>query len=89
MLDFTYYPIRHAGKEVDINQKYLRIYKIISGSFSCVRNGEMGEYSPNSDYVVVKDFDIFSFKAGDNGCIFAIFDFPEFNPTLDTNDIFR
>ncbi|MCK9368616.1 hypothetical protein M0R04_01425 [Candidatus Dojkabacteria bacterium] len=77
--------IRHVGKvENHINK---RVYRVVSGSFICVRDGEIKEYTSKDEYIVVGDFDIFSFKAGDNGCVFVIFDFPEFDETQDTNDI--
>lgn len=59
--------IRHASKP-DINEKQCkRVYKVLHGSFICVRNGKMEEHFPNSDYIIVREDDLFSFKAGNGG----------------------
>ncbi|KKR05804.1 MAG: hypothetical protein UT34_C0002G0311 [candidate division WS6 bacterium GW2011_GWF2_39_15] len=65
-----------------------RIYKVMAGSLICVREGEMKEYTPEGDFIVVENQDIFSFKAGAEGCVFAIFDFPAFDLKYDLNQIF-
>ncbi|MBI2357016.1 hypothetical protein HYV12_03145 [Candidatus Dojkabacteria bacterium] len=65
-----------------------RIYKVMAGSLRCVRDGEMKEYTPESELMVVGNQDICSFKAGEEGCVFAIIDFPAFDLGYDLNEIF-
>jgi hypothetical protein len=42
---------------------------------------------PGSDYIIVREDDIFSFQAGPKGCVLAIIDFPEFRPGIDVNEV--
>ncbi len=63
-----------------------RVYKLLLGRIDFIINGEKHTVESSEDrYIIVRDGDVCSFIAGENGATFLMFDIPGFNPIFDCN----
>ncbi|HRI05677.1 MAG TPA: hypothetical protein PLV59_01900 [Candidatus Dojkabacteria bacterium] len=65
----------------------VRVYKILAGGFTCLQDRVATYMDSSSDVICIGNGDVFSFKAGDIGCVYTIVDFPAFSLEYDANDI--